>query len=158
MDSVHGLPLSKGAKTALQDRGQIRALLQYQDESDTVNTSDVELYKTRLEAFFIDICTSLASQTHPIVLVASTSTLGPYLETVRKAQLGLNLPNVLCVDAKGLHVKFNDRGLLSTLSQVYVGKMLADAFLHIAPLLPPQIRANYMKNSSNPILYSSASD
>ncbi|CAI9757897.1 unnamed protein product [Fraxinus pennsylvanica] len=127
--------LLKRAEAALQDGGQIRALLWYQGENDTVNKLDAELYKMRLKEFFIDIRADLASPTLPIVQVALASALGPYLDTVRKAQLGINLPNVTCVDAKGLQVKENDRVHLTTSAQVRLGKMLADGFLRIAPTL-----------------------
>lgn len=51
-----------------------------------------------------------------------------YIEKVREAQLGIKLPNVVCVDAKGL--KLNDDNLhLSTEAQVQLGQMLADAYL-----------------------------
>lgn len=51
------------------------------------------------------------------------------LDIVRKAQLNTSLPNVKCVDAKGLDLKFGDALHLTTSSQVKLGRMLADAFL-----------------------------
>lgn len=50
------------------------------------------------------------------------------MEKVREAQLNINLPNVVCVDAKGLDLK-EDRLHLTTESQVKLGNMLADAYL-----------------------------
>ncbi|XP_022865938.1 probable carbohydrate esterase At4g34215 [Olea europaea var. sylvestris] len=120
--------LIKRAEAALLDGGQIRALLWYQGENDTINKSDAELYKMRSEEFFIDIRTDLASPTLPIVQVALASALGPYIDIVRKAQLGIDLPNVTCVDAKGLEL-MEDGVHLKTSAQVCLGKMLADAFL-----------------------------
>lgn len=63
-----------------------------------------------------------------MVQVAITSGQGPYVDTVRKAQLGIKLPKVSCVDAKGLPL-LQDKLHLSTLGQVRLGQMLADAFL-----------------------------
>lgn len=52
-----------------------------------------------------------------------------YIEKVREAQLGIKLPNVVCVDAKGL--KLNDDNLhLSTEAQIQLGQKLADAYLY----------------------------
>lgn len=51
-----------------------------------------------------------------------------YMEKVREAQLGIDLPNVICVDAKGLSLK-EDNLHLTTEAQVKLGHMLADAFL-----------------------------
>lgn len=51
-----------------------------------------------------------------------------YIEKVRGAQLGINLPNVVCVDAKGLPLK-EDHLHLTTEAQVRLGLMLADAYL-----------------------------
>lgn len=52
-----------------------------------------------------------------------------YLEKVRDAQKGINLPNVVCVDAKGLQLK-EDNLHLTTEAQVRLGHILAEAFLH----------------------------
>lgn len=50
------------------------------------------------------------------------------MEKVREARPGINLPNVVCVDAKGLHLK-EDHLQLTTESQVKLGHILADAYL-----------------------------
>lgn len=50
------------------------------------------------------------------------------MEQVRKAQLSINLPNVRTIDAKGLPVGM-DYVHITTLAQVELGQMLADAFL-----------------------------
>ena len=49
-------------------------------------------------------------------------------EIVRAAQLGIDLPDLQTVDAKGLPLE-QDHLHLSTAAQVQVGKMLANAFL-----------------------------
>lgn len=56
-----------------------------------------------------------------------------YIEKVREVQLGMKLPHVVCVDAKGL--KLNDDNLhLSTEAQIQLGQLLADAYLcHFHP-------------------------
>ncbi|CAA2990177.1 Hypothetical predicted protein [Olea europaea subsp. europaea] len=92
------------AYAALQDGGKIRAILWYQGET---------------------------SPALPIVQVALASDVGRYFEVVREAQLGTELPNVVCVDAMGLEVKENDTLHLTTSAQVQLGKMLAIAFLRI---------------------------
>lgn len=51
-----------------------------------------------------------------------------YLEKVREAQQRINIPNVVCVDAKGLQLK-HDNLHLTTQSQVKLGQMLAEAYL-----------------------------
>lgn len=60
--------------------------------------------------------------------VALASGEGKYIETVRKAQLQLDLPNVKCVDAKGLALEA-DKLHLTTNSQVILGLKLAQAFV-----------------------------
>lgn len=60
--------------------------------------------------------------------VAIISGDGKYVEKVREARPGINLPNVVCVDAKGLHLK-EDRLQLTAESQVKLGHILADAYL-----------------------------
>ncbi|GAB4838781.1 hypothetical protein Ancab_028323 [Ancistrocladus abbreviatus] len=52
-----------------------------------------------------------------------------YMEIVREAQLRIKLPNVACVDAKGLPLK-GDNLHLTTEAQVKLGQMLADAYLN----------------------------
>ncbi|CAA2934015.1 Hypothetical predicted protein [Olea europaea subsp. europaea] len=133
------------ANTALQDGGIIRALLWYQGESDTVIHSDAKLYKRRLERFFDDLRSDLMSPTLPIIQVALASGTGPYIEIIRKAQLETNLQNVKCVDAKGLPLE-PDELHLTTLAQVELGKMLADAFLQNVPV---PVRSNAPKRFNN---------
>ncbi|KAK3007695.1 hypothetical protein RJ639_013304 [Escallonia herrerae] len=124
--------LVKRAGAALQDGGTIRAFLWYQGESDTESSEEAELYKGRLEKFFIDLRTDLSSPMLPIIQVSLASGDGPYVEIVRTAQLGLDLPNVRCIDAKGLQLQ-PDGLHLSTPAQVRLGEMLADTFLQTMP-------------------------
>ena len=59
-----------------------------------------------------------------------------YLERVREAQKEIDIPNVVCVDAKGLPLQ-EDHLHLTTAAQVRLGQMLADAYLaNFEP--PPQ--------------------
>ncbi|XP_030540093.1 probable carbohydrate esterase At4g34215 [Rhodamnia argentea] len=120
--------LMRRARARTSDGGTIRALLWYQGESDTVAESDAALYKRRLEKFFSDVRADLQSPELPILQVAIASGQGPFTETVRKAQLGLDLPNVQTVDAKGLPLE-PDQLHLTTPAQVQLGRMLAGAFL-----------------------------
>lgn len=55
---------------------------------------------------------------------------GKYKDVVRKGQLEIELGNVCTVDAKGLEISA-DGVHLTTAAEVQLGKMLADAFLHI---------------------------
>lgn len=65
--------------------------------------------------------------------MAITSGTEPWVEVVRAAQLSIDLPGVVCVDAKGLPLK-KDRLHLTTEAQVRLGTMLADAYLqHFCP-------------------------
>ena len=54
------------------------------------------------------------------------------MEIVRNAQLGINLPDVQCVDAMGLPLE-PDRVHLTTPAQVQLGETLTDAFLQSLP-------------------------
>ncbi|KAH6758910.1 carbohydrate esterase [Perilla frutescens var. frutescens] len=115
----------------------IRGILWYQGESDTINYEDARLYKRRLEKFFNHVRSDLLSPLLPVIQVALASGTGPYVDIIRKAQLGINLPNVRCVDAYGLQL--DPDGLhLSTQAQVRLGQMLADAFLQVTAPLPVQ--------------------
>jgi hypothetical protein len=116
------------AKASLRGGGRIRALLWYQGESDTINLRDIALYKGRLEKFFADFRADLRSPTLPIIQVAIASGQGPHIGKVRKAQFGINMTNVKCVDAKGLKMQ-PDSLHLSTPAQVRLGEMLATVFL-----------------------------
>ncbi|KAF8024566.1 hypothetical protein BT93_F1669 [Corymbia citriodora subsp. variegata] len=120
--------LMRRARAATNAGGTIRALLWYQGESDTVEESDAVQYKGRLEKFFSDVRTDLQSPELPIFQVAIASGQGPFTDKVRKVQLGLDLPNVRTVDAKGLPLG-PDQLHLTTPAQVRLGQMLTDAFL-----------------------------
>ncbi|CAA2962325.1 Hypothetical predicted protein [Olea europaea subsp. europaea] len=123
--------LLKRAYAALRDGGKIRAILWYQGESDSADETRAKMYKKRLIEFFLDIRQDLAFPVLPIIQVALASNAGLYYEVVRKAQLEIKLPDVICIDAKGLEVKENDTLHLTTSAQVYLGKMFADAFFGI---------------------------
>ncbi|CAL0323802.1 unnamed protein product [Lupinus luteus] len=109
--------------------GTIRALLWYQGESDTVREEDAVAYKHRMESFIMDIRSDLHLPTLLVVQVALASGEGKFIEKVRHAQLEITLPNVKCVDAKGLRLK-DDKLHLTTMSEVHLGKRLAHAYLN----------------------------
>ncbi|XP_044475162.1 probable carbohydrate esterase At4g34215 [Mangifera indica] len=125
--SFHYEQMVRRTRVALQSGGIIRALLWYQGESDTITLEDAESYKGRLEKFFMDLRSDLQDPMLPIIQVALASGEGTFVDIVREAQLGSDLPNVECVDAKGLPLE-PDGLHLSTPSQVRLGEMLADAF------------------------------
>lgn len=62
--------------------------------------------------------------------VALASGEGNFVDTVRNAQLGISLPNVKCVDARGLALE-SDHLHLTSESQYRVGVRLAEAFIFI---------------------------
>ncbi|CAI9105061.1 OLC1v1003910C1 [Oldenlandia corymbosa var. corymbosa] len=104
--------------------GKIRALLWYQGESDTKDPRDAVMYKRRLERMLNSLRADLQLPSLQVVVVAITSGQGPYVNVVRTAQFGLQLPNVMVVDAKGLPLS-PDNLHLSTPAQVRLGEMIA---------------------------------
>ncbi|XP_077231523.1 putative carbohydrate esterase At4g34215 [Tasmannia lanceolata] len=129
---AQGTPLYENmvqrAKESLKAGGTIRALLWYQGETDTILASDADSYKANMEQLIANLRSDLQSPNLPVIQVALASGEGPFIDMVREAQLGIKLPNVSVVDAKGLPLK-NDHLHLTTEAEVKVGKMLADAFL-----------------------------
>ncbi|XP_019237470.1 PREDICTED: probable carbohydrate esterase At4g34215 [Nicotiana attenuata] len=118
----------KRARIAVHGGGTIRAILWYQGERDTLTWEEAKSYKSKLEKLFQDLRSDLNSPLLPIFQVALASGQGPFIEGVREAQLGINLPNVITVDALGLPLE-KDGLHLSTPAQVQHGYKLADAFL-----------------------------
>ncbi|KNA05492.1 hypothetical protein SOVF_189720 [Spinacia oleracea] len=116
------------AKAAVQGGGRIRGVLWYQGESDTTNIQDANAYRGRMETLVANLRSDLGEPSLLIIQVALTSGEGMYVETVREAQLGIQLPNVKCVDAKGLQLN-PDNLHLTTMAQVHLGLMLALSFL-----------------------------
>ncbi|XP_028066208.1 probable carbohydrate esterase At4g34215 [Camellia sinensis] len=112
---------------------------------NTVNLEDAALYKGRLERFFMDLRADLQSPMLPIIQVALASGQGLYIEKVREAQSEIHLAHVKCVDAKGLQLE-PDHLHLTTQTEVQLGKMLADAFLHTLPI---PLQSNAPKTSHN---------
>ncbi|CAI0465094.1 unnamed protein product [Linum tenue] len=108
--------------------GNLRGLIWYQGESDTNSREDAEGYRGRLETLFYHVRQDLQLPALPIIQVALASAEGPYKETVREAQLGISIPNLVTVDADGLPIQ-RDGLHLTTASQVELGHMLANAFL-----------------------------
>lgn len=84
--------------------------------------NEIRVYSTRLHINDYDSCVCR------VVKVALASGDGKFVETVRAAQPGISLPNVKCVDAKGLDLK-DDRVHLTTTSEVKLGTKLARAYL-----------------------------
>ncbi|CAI9115861.1 OLC1v1016868C1 [Oldenlandia corymbosa var. corymbosa] len=115
------------ANVAVEGGGIIIAMLWYQGESDTINKKDALSYKKNLETFLTNVRADLRFPSLPIIQVALASGEGLFIDIVRQAQLGIKLPNVRCVDAKGLQLQKDDLHL-TTESQVKLGQMLAGAF------------------------------
>lgn len=128
----------KRAKAAVQSSsgGEIKAVLWYQGESDA-SSKYAESYRTNMETLIHDLRADLSLPNLPIIQVAIASGEDEkYIEIVREAQKGIDLPNVVCVDGKGLEVK-EDNLHLTTAAQVKLGHMLADAYLTHFAAPPP---------------------
>ncbi|KAK1417520.1 hypothetical protein QVD17_26649 [Tagetes erecta] len=115
------------SKSAVSNGGEIKALLWYQGESDSATKHDAQVYKSKMENLIHNIRSDLGLPSLPIIQVAIASG-NEYMEIVREAQKSIDLPNVVCVDAKGLELK-EDNMHLTTAAQVQLGHMLADAYL-----------------------------
>ncbi|KAJ0971013.1 hypothetical protein J5N97_018972 [Dioscorea zingiberensis] len=111
--------------------GSVAALLWYQGESDAKERAEAEAYAGRMVRMVRDLRADLAAPHLLVIQVALASSEGNFTEIVREAQKGIKLPNVVCVDAKGLALE-EDNLHLTTQSQVHVGKMLAAAYLRHA--------------------------
>ncbi|XP_057965226.1 probable carbohydrate esterase At4g34215 [Malania oleifera] len=116
------------ARVSARDGGRIRAVLWYQGESDTSDQRNAEAYKANMEKLIHDLRHDLQLPSLPIIQVAIASGDERYMERVREAQRGIDLPNVVCVDAKGLPLA-EDHLHLTTEAQVQLGLMLAHAYL-----------------------------
>nr|XP_043623561.1 probable carbohydrate esterase At4g34215 [Erigeron canadensis] len=117
------------AKAAVKSGGEIKCLLWYQGESDTDSLHVANCYKLDMENFVHNVRADLGLPDLPIIQVAIASgTDAKCIEVVREAQKAIDLPNVVCVDAKGLELK-EDNLHLTTEAQVQLGHMLADAYL-----------------------------
>ncbi|CAA0826463.1 Probable carbohydrate esterase [Striga hermonthica] len=117
----------KRAKAAAAG-GEIKGLLWYQGESDTASQQDVDSYKDNLEALIHNVRADLDLPSLPFIQVAIASGDEKFLEKIREIQKGIDLPDVVCVDAKGLALK-EDNLHLTTEAQVELGRKLADAYL-----------------------------
>ncbi|WCJ35487.1 hypothetical protein M5689_016742 [Euphorbia peplus] len=124
--------LVRRANASVRFGGRIRGVLWCQGESDTVRIEDAESYRGKMERFISDLRFDLKLPSLPVIQVAIGAGEGKYVEMVRRAQLGIKLPNVKCIDARGLSLK-NDHLHLTTTSQVKLGCMFAHAFLSSFP-------------------------
>ncbi|GLJ33248.1 hypothetical protein SUGI_0668870 [Cryptomeria japonica] len=109
----------------------LRALLWYQGESDANSEEIADSYRQNLERLIYDIRSDLQQPDLLFIQVAITMGDPPYSEPVqkiRKAQLGVSIHNVYCVDANGLVLE-EDKLHLTTKSQVKLGKLLADTYI-----------------------------
>ncbi|XP_022899470.1 probable carbohydrate esterase At4g34215 [Olea europaea var. sylvestris] len=116
------------ARAAAAQGTEIKALLWYQGESDTTTRDNAESYKENMEKFIHNVRADLHLPSLPIIQVAIASGEGKFIEKIRQVQKGIDVPNVVCVDAKGLELK-EDNLHLTTRAQVELGHMLAEAYL-----------------------------
>ncbi|KAB1208847.1 hypothetical protein CJ030_MR6G011283 [Morella rubra] len=121
------------AAASFQYGGTIQALLWYQGESDTVSEEDASPIRL---CNFLNLRHDLQSPTLPIIQVALASGRSvAFIDTVREAQLGIDLLNLRTVDAKGLPLQ-PDTLHLSTPAQVRLGEKLAETYLQFLPSGP----------------------
>ncbi|CAI9115850.1 OLC1v1016854C2 [Oldenlandia corymbosa var. corymbosa] len=120
------------AIVAIKDGGIIEAILWYQGERDTFHTKDVDHYKDKLEHLILDLRNDLRLPNLPVIEVLLSSSNGPLLDALREEQRGVDLPNVIKVDPLGLPLQ-PDGVHLTTVAQVSLGEMMADAFLKFKP-------------------------
>ncbi|KAJ6796307.1 putative carbohydrate esterase [Iris pallida] len=109
--------------------GEIGAVLWFQGESDTLSAEAAEGYKGKMEKLIEDLRSDLGLPSLPFIQVAIASGSEPWIDKVREAQFAIDMPNVVCVDAKGLPLN-EDRLHLSTQAQVLLGNMLAEAYIN----------------------------
>ncbi|KAJ3696438.1 hypothetical protein LUZ61_000143 [Rhynchospora tenuis] len=129
----HMVQRAKAAEE-IGDGGEVKAVLWYQGESDTESDHAAEIYGDHLKKFIEDLRSDLGLPYLPFIQVALASGSGTQrnIEKVRKAQLGLNLPNLTCVDAMGLTLN-PDHLHLTTQAQVKLGQMLSEAYIKLQP-------------------------
>jgi len=83
--------------------------------------------------------------------VAIASGEGPYIETVRQAQLQIDLLNLKTIDAMGLPLE-PDHLHLTTPAQVTLGEKLAYTFLQFLPKQPQVVLPSQVQRSTGDIL------
>ncbi|KAL0325508.1 UNVERIFIED_CONTAM: putative carbohydrate esterase [Sesamum radiatum] len=117
------------AREALRYGGKIRAILWYQGEKDTETEEAMNLYPGEYRLFIDSLYQELMHPQVPFIQVALASGQGDpkWLEGVRTTQLGME--DMITVDAIGLPLQ-PDGLHLTTMAQVRLGNMLADAFLN----------------------------
>ncbi|KAG0470567.1 hypothetical protein HPP92_017267 [Vanilla planifolia] len=124
------------AKESVSAGGEIKAVIWFQGESDTLSEEATEAYRGSMERLIGDLRSDLNVPSLPFIQVAIASGDERRVEKVREAQMGMDLDHVACVDAKGLPL--NADGLhLSTEAQVELGRLLANTYV-VRFLLPEQ--------------------
>ncbi|KAJ1270023.1 hypothetical protein BS78_06G022800 [Paspalum vaginatum] len=106
--------------------GEIEAVLWYQGESDAESDAATAAYRENVERLIANVRADLGMPQLPFIQVALASGNKRNIEKIRSAQFSVNLPNVVTVDAMGLALN-EDNLHLTTMSQVTLGKMLAEA-------------------------------
>ncbi|WVZ83715.1 hypothetical protein U9M48_030835 [Paspalum notatum var. saurae] len=106
--------------------GEVEAVLWYQGESDAESDAATAAYRENVERLIANVRADLGMPQLPFIQVALASGNERNLEKVRSAQFSVDLPNVVTVDAMGLALN-EDNLHLTTMSQVKLGKMLAEA-------------------------------
>ncbi|XP_057783013.1 probable carbohydrate esterase At4g34215 [Salvia miltiorrhiza] len=124
----HYETMVKRAKAAAAHGGEIAALLWYHGEKDTFLKEDADLYGHNIEKLILNLRQDLHLPSLPVIMVALASGRDKYLEKVRDAQKGINLANVVCVDALGLALE-DDNLHITTEAHIKLGHMMAHSYL-----------------------------
>ncbi|XAR48382.1 Acetylxylan esterase [Bertholletia excelsa] len=143
--------MKRRVSAAVRGGGTVRAMLWYQGEADTINSQDAELYKGRLERFFMDLRSDLQSPLLPIIQVGLASGQGQLVEKVREAQMAVDLENVFFVDAEGLPLA-PDYLHLTTAAEARLGEKLGAAFLRTLPSpIPSPVQTSAARKLHNSV-------
>ncbi|KAF3446607.1 hypothetical protein FNV43_RR11787 [Rhamnella rubrinervis] len=105
--------------------------------NEMVRRAQANTYQPKLQQLFMDVRFDLMSPTLPIIQVAIVTGEGSFIDAIRKAQLGIDLPNVQTVDPKSFAVIQADKLHLTPESQVQLGTLMADTFIKLDAQPPP---------------------
>ncbi|CAN4122635.1 unnamed protein product [Withania somnifera] len=121
------------ARVSVRYGGTIRGLLWYHGESDSKDKYAATHYKSKFIKFIHDLRAHLNPPLLPVLVVVlhypQKKGKFKFVNVVRQAQMDIELPNVIKVDANGLQVG-SDGIHLTTQGQVQLGNMMAQAFLN----------------------------
>ncbi|KAJ8559803.1 hypothetical protein K7X08_003861 [Anisodus acutangulus] len=126
----------KRAKASMHHGGEIKALLWYQGESDTLSQHCAETYKANMEKLIHNVRADCIFHLCQLFRLQLHQVMRSILKRFDKRKRRLTSQMLYVLDAMGLQLK-EDNLHLTTEAQVKLGQMLADAYLaHFAPQEP----------------------